>query len=139
MNKDNVIWYENPALIKQGLLTELIRTVARDLIAAALQHEVQILLDQFGQFKTEDGRQAVERCGFQLQREILTEIGTVPVQVPKVRSNTNSPVSIRSSLVPTYARIEDEKSCVLVVIEVNEHGQKKFLAIEDGLRESKLC
>ena len=34
-------------------------------------------------------------------------------------------------------RAEDERLCVLVVIGVNERGQKRFLAIEDGVRESK--
>jgi transposase-like protein len=34
-------------------------------------------------------------------------------------------------------RSEDERLCALVVIGVNERGQKRFLAIEDGVRESK--
>ncbi len=34
-------------------------------------------------------------------------------------------------------RAEDQRLCVLVVIAVNERGQKRFLAIEDGMRESK--
>jgi mutator family transposase len=34
-------------------------------------------------------------------------------------------------------RAEDERLCVLVAIGVNERGQKRFLAIEDGMRESK--
>lgn len=34
-------------------------------------------------------------------------------------------------------RAENERLCALVVIGVNERGQKKFLAIEDGVRESK--
>ena len=34
-------------------------------------------------------------------------------------------------------RAEDERLCALVIIGVNERGQKKFLAIEDGVRESK--
>lgn len=33
-------------------------------------------------------------------------------------------------------RAEDERLCVLVVMGVNERGQKRFLAIEDGIRES---
>lgn len=33
-------------------------------------------------------------------------------------------------------RAEDERLCVLVVVGVNERGQKAFLAIEDGVRES---
>lgn len=34
-------------------------------------------------------------------------------------------------------RAEDAKLCALVVIGVNDRGQKRFLAIEDGVRESK--
>jgi transposase-like protein len=34
-------------------------------------------------------------------------------------------------------RAEDHRLCALVVIGVNERGQKRFLAIEDGVRESK--
>jgi putative transposase len=33
-------------------------------------------------------------------------------------------------------RAEDERLCALVVMGVNERGQKRFLAIEDGVRES---
>lgn len=33
-------------------------------------------------------------------------------------------------------RAEDAKLCALVIIGVNERGQKRFLAIEDGVRES---
>jgi putative transposase len=35
------------------------------------------------------------------------------------------------------ARMEDAKDCVLVIIGVNEEGQKELLALEDGFRESK--
>ena len=34
-------------------------------------------------------------------------------------------------------RAEDQRLCALVLIGVNERGQKRFLAIEDGVRESK--
>lgn len=34
-------------------------------------------------------------------------------------------------------RADDQRLCALVVIGVNERGQKRFLAIEDGVRESK--
>ena len=33
-------------------------------------------------------------------------------------------------------RSDDVKLCALVVIGVNKHGQKRFLALEDGVRES---
>jgi len=34
-------------------------------------------------------------------------------------------------------RAEDHRLCALIVVGVNERGQKRFLAIEDGIRESK--
>jgi len=34
-------------------------------------------------------------------------------------------------------RAEDQRLCALVVVGVNERGQKKLLALEDGVRESK--
>ncbi len=34
-------------------------------------------------------------------------------------------------------RAEDQKLCALIVVGVNERGKKRFLAIEDGVRESK--
>ncbi len=33
-------------------------------------------------------------------------------------------------------RAEDMKLCALVIVGVNKHGEKHFLAIEDGIRES---
>jgi putative transposase len=35
------------------------------------------------------------------------------------------------------ARMEDARDCVLVVIGVNDQGQKELIALEDGFRESK--
>ena len=40
-------------------------------------------------------------------------------------------------LFPAGLRGEDERLCALVLIGVNERGKKRFLAIEDGMRESK--
>ena len=36
------------------------------------------------------------------------------------------------------ARMEDERSCVLVIIGVDKYGKKELLALEDGYRESKI-
>lgn len=155
------------------------------------------------------------RNGYQPQREILTGIGRVRVQVPKVRDRSGEGALFQSGLVPPYVRracrveaalpwlylkdistgdmrealaallgkeavglsaavvsrlkarwaaeygdwrkqplgqerwvylwadgiysglgAEDTRLCLLVVIGVNERGQKRFLAIEDRVRES---
>ena len=94
------------------------------------------------------------RSGYHPERQIQTGIGPVTVQVPKVRSRDGKPASFRSALVPPYVRKtrfleaalpwlylkgvstgEMESALeVLVVIGINERGQKHFLSIEDGMR-----
>ncbi len=155
------------------------------------------------------------RNGYHPTRTILTGIGPVPVQIPKVRARTGAAVVFRSSLVPPYVRraktldaalpwlylkgistgqmaealavlvgpgakgppppvisrlkgqwsseyaawrtrrldqdrwvylwadgiysglrAEGQRLCTLVVVGVNDRGEKHFLAIEDGVRES---
>ncbi len=44
--------------------------------------------------------------------------------------------NLRADGIYSYLRSEDTKLCALVIIDVNERGQKRFLAIEDGVRES---
>ncbi len=196
-------------------LTELLRTGARELIAGAVEAELAELLSEHAGRKLADGRQAVVRNGYQPEREIVTGIGSVPVQIPRVRSRDGSPTTFRSALVPAYVRRSasldaaipwlylkgvaagemsealaalvgadakglspnvvsrlkreweeehrawsrrdlsgnrwvylwadgiysglrrtSERLCVLVIIGVNERGEKHLLAVEDGVRES---
>lgn len=213
MADDTVIDLASP----EGLdpLTELLRRGARTLICEAVEAELDEVLRGFADEKTEAGRQRVVRSGHQPRREILTGIGRIEVQVPKIRSREGEPVSFQSSLVPPYLRktatlesaipwlylkgiatgqmqsalealvgpqakglsanvvsrlkrrweseykawcnrtLSDEwvylwvdgiysglrgdegKLCCLVIIGVNSRGEKHFLAIEDGVRESK--
>ena len=214
MDKDNVISFDNRELFEDPL-TDLIRNGAKQLIALAVEAEVNELLAKFDGQHTETGLQAVVRSGYQPQREIQTGIGPVTVKIPKVRSNTGVPVTFHSWLIPPYVRktrtleaflpwlylkgissgemggvlgvllgqdakgfspgvvsrlktqwemeldqwmvrdlskerwvylwvdgiysglrSEDVKLCSLVVIGVNDQGEKKFLTIEDGVRES---
>lgn len=215
MKKDTVVEFRRPQQ-KQDLLSTMLREGARHLIAQAVRAEFEDFLAGYSGQRAVDGRRAVVRNGFQPEREILTGLGPVAVQVPKARSRGEEPAVFRSSLVPPYVRsarsveaalpwlylhgvstgnmhealaallgpeaaglsasavarlkgcwmeeyrqwcrskldrdrwvyvwvdgiysglrAEDEWLCALVVIGVNELGQKKFLAIEDGVRESK--
>ena len=85
-------------------LTELLRTGACQLIAQAVEAELQVLLATHKDSRLADGRAAVVRNGFHPEREIQTGIGPVKVRVPKVRSKTGEPVTFRSALVPPYVR-----------------------------------
>ena len=215
MKKDTVVELRRPEQ-EPDLLSTMLRDGAQRLVAQAVRAEFEEFLARFGEQRTDDGRSAVVRNGFQPEREILTGLGPVAVRVPKARARTEAPAVFRSRLVPPYVRRaksmdaalpwlylhgistgdmrealaalvgpqaaglsasvvarlkgrwmqeyrlwcksklgkdrwvylwvdgiysglrgEDERLCALVVIGVNERGQKRFLAIEDGVRESK--
>jgi putative transposase len=51
-----------------------------------------------------DGRQAVVRNGHLPARKILTGVGPVEVQVPKVRDRSGAGVKFTSQLAPPYVR-----------------------------------
>ena len=52
-------------------LTDLLRAGARDLIAQAVEAELQTLLERHAQLKLPDGRQALVRNGFLPERTRL--------------------------------------------------------------------
>lgn len=214
MRKNNVVELNNPE-VELDPLTELLRTGARKLIQHAVEAELQELLSEHMQRRTEDGKSGVVRNGYLPERVLQTGIGPVPVKIPKVRAKTGEPVIFRSALVPPYVRktqsleaaipwlylkgvssgemgealkvlvgseasglsastvsrlkqvwaeeyrdwnkarlekdrwvylwadgvysglrCETTKLCALVIIGVTDRGEKRFLAIEDGVRES---
>ncbi len=214
MGKSNVLEFQGRGTIADPL-TELLRTGAEQLIYQAVEAELQELLAEHSDRRTQDGKAGVVRNGYQPERELQTGMGPVTVRIPKVRSKTGDPVTFRSALVPPYVRktrtleaalpwlylkgistgemsealevlvgpeakglsastvsrlkqvwaeeyrswceerldkdrwvyvwadgvysglrAEQMKLCSLVVIGVNECGEKHFLAIEDGVRES---
>lgn len=214
MENDNVVPFGKPGTA-QDPLTEMLREGAQRLIQQAVEAELTEMLAQFSGQTDEQGRAAVVRNGYLPEREVLTGIGPVRVQVPKVRSRSGEPAVFRSALVPPYVRrarsvdaalpwlylkgvstgqmgealqvlvgpdakglsssvvsrlkgqwreeyetwrkqrldkdrwvyvwadgihsglrAEGQKLCALVVIGVNDRGEKHFLAIEDGIRES---
>jgi len=214
MSKDNVVEFKDRDTITDAL-TEMLRNGAQQLIHQAVQTELAEFLDHYSDRLTTDGKAAVVRNGHLPTREILTGIGPVTVQIPKVRSKEGEPITFRSALVPPYVRktrsleaalpwlylkgvstgemsealkvlvgdeakglsantvsrlkkewgeqyrqwqdtplnkdqwvyiwadgiysglrSEQDKLCALVIVGVNERGEKHFLAIEDGVRES---
>ena len=103
MSNDNVVSMAAPATISDPL-TELLRSGARRLIEAAVAAEFEEFLAAFEQEKLTDGRRRVVRNGHLPERQTLTGIGAVDVQVPKTRSRSGAPEPFRSSLVPPYVR-----------------------------------
>jgi putative transposase len=80
-------------------ITELLRSHARELIAVALEAEVQLVMNQLRR----DGRDVV-RNGYLPERDLTTAVGDVKVEVPRIRSRDGEPVNFASSMVPKYLR-----------------------------------
>lgn len=88
----------------EDVLTEVLRHGAQELIRQAVEAELADLLAQHAGQRDAKGRATVVRNGYLPEREVLTGLGPVSVQVPKVRSRTKTPVLFHSRLVPPYVR-----------------------------------
>jgi putative transposase len=85
-------------------LTDLLKTGAQQLTAAAVEAEFASYLAQFSDLRTEAGHSAVVRNGHHPERPFQTGIGHVSVRIPRIRSKDGAPVIFRSALVPPYVR-----------------------------------
>ena len=84
-------------------LTDVLRNGARALLAQAIEAEVADFLHQHAALKTSDGRQRVVRHGHLPEREVMTGIGPVAAQQPRVRD--------RDGAVESAARIQIQVTC----------------------------
>ena len=74
------------------------------MIQQAVEAELASMLEQYSNVKSIDGRRAVVRNGYLPEREVVTAIGPVTVQVPKVRDRSGSGIKFNSTIVPPYVR-----------------------------------
>ncbi len=108
MPNDNVVRLIQPGAFDDQL-TEVLRNGARALLAQAVEAEVAGFLAKHDDLKTEDGRARVVRHGHLPEREVMTGIGPVPVEQPRVRdrgATADDPGRIRFSpaILPPYMR-----------------------------------
>ena len=206
-----------PAPSSRDALTELLRDGACDLIAAALEAEIQVHLSAFADQVDSEGHRLVVRNGYLPEREIQTGIGAVKVRQPRVRDQrADADTHFTSKILPPYLRrtksmeellpwlylkgistggfqdaltallgpdapglsastvvrlkkiweedyrkwsqrslankryvylwvdgihfnirLEQERSCILVIMGVTASGKKELVAVQDGFRESE--
>ena len=216
MSKNTEANHENQHQTSHDALTEILHNGAHRLIAQAVEAELEQMLAERQEIQTLAGHRAVVRNGYLPAREILTGIGPVEVQVPKVRDRSGNGVKFTSRLIPPYlrrassidqllpllylkgissgdmrealtalvgenvsglsssvvsrlkaqwleeyqawsrrdlsdtqyvyiwvdgiyfhVRSDSDRQCMLVIIGATESGEKEFVAIEDGFRESE--
>lgn len=108
MSKNNVVELKNPEAGQADVLTEILRRGARQLLAEAVEAEVQAFLAEFRELRDGEGHRRVVRNGHLPEREVQTGIGSIPVRVPRVRDRgsqkAEEAVRFVSTILPPYLR-----------------------------------
>ena len=103
MCNDNLQTLSQPDQSADDPLTSLLQQGARQLIAQAVEAELQVYLEQYCHLRHE-GKPAIIRNGYLPEREVQTGIGSVSVKVPKVRDRSGSGNKFNSMLIPPYLK-----------------------------------
>lgn len=85
----------------RSTLEEIIREGARKLLQSAIEREIA---DYMESINGTGGRKAVVRNGFAPERSILTGIGPISIQQPRIRDRREKKESFTSSILPRYLR-----------------------------------
>ena len=106
MTKDTVVAFRTPDGFSPDPLTDLLRQGARDLIAQAVEAELNAFLDAHSGQTDAAGRRRLVRHGHLPEREVQTGIGAVAVKVPRVRDRApeGPPLKFTSTILPPYLR-----------------------------------
>lgn len=206
--------------VVRGVIEDIAREGARGILQAALEAEVEEHLARYEGLRDAEGRRAVVRNGHAPRRTILSGVGDVTIQRPRVDEREAEGMEghepFRSGILPRFlrrtptlegalatlylkgvstndfatalaailgegasgisattisrlkrvweaeyegwrksslegqeyayvwadgvyfnVRLEDERSCILVVVGANYRGEKELLAVRDGFRESE--
>jgi putative transposase len=102
MTDSNIFKLNKPE--KSDPLQEVLREGARKMLAAAIEAEVSVFIEQYGALKTDEDKAAVVRNGYLPERAIQTGLGDIAVKVPKVRDRSDSGIKFNSSLIPPYLK-----------------------------------
>lgn len=90
--------------MSKDALTALVRQGARPIIRQAVEAELQEFLGQHQSLKDGQERAAVVRNGYLPEHTIMTGVGEVEVQIPKVRDRSGSGIQFNSALLPPYLK-----------------------------------
>lgn len=106
MTQDNVIALKKPEI--EDPITDILRAGARQLLAAALEAEIEQFLEQYQGQTDDQGCQRIVRNGHGEEREIQTGLGQVAVRAPRARDRgPGSPedrIRFTSAILPPYLR-----------------------------------
>jgi len=107
MKKDTAIEFKKPDVLVEDPLTDILRQGARQLLAQALEVEIESFMNQYAQIRDAAGKRQVVRNGYGPERKIQTGIGDVKVRAPKVtdrRKTGEEKIRFVSKILPPYLR-----------------------------------
>ena len=111
-----------PAGERESSVTgQIVRQGARQMLAAALQAEVDAYVGQFAGERDENGRRLVVRNGSGEPRTVLTSAGAVKVTAPRVNDKRTGPgtggrMRFSSAILPPWARKTPQVADVLPLL-----------------------
>ena len=90
----------------EDVLTAILRRGARQMLATAIEAEIQVYLGAREDLVDASGRREVVRNGYLPARTLQTPLGDVPVRQPRVRDRrpTETRETFRSAILPAYLR-----------------------------------
>ena len=108
MKDDTVVALRQPGSFSDDPLTDILRAGARQLLAQAIEAEVEGHISAHADLTDAQGRRRIVRHGHSPEREIQTGIGAVRVRSPRVRDrDPDAPggrIRFTSSILPPYLR-----------------------------------
>ena len=108
MKDDTVVSLGQPGTFSDDPLTDILRAGARQLLAQAIEAEVEGHIVAHAELTDAQGRRRVVRHGYLPEREIQTGLGAVRVKAPRVRDrDPEAPggrIGFTSSILPRYLR-----------------------------------
>jgi len=108
MDKSNVVSIQTQAsAVTEGKLNleQLLRQGAQRMLMEAIENEVEEFVQAHASLRTGDDRQAVVRNGSLPARQIVTGLGLLDVQQPRVRDRrSGEKVRFTSNILPKYLR-----------------------------------
>lgn len=106
MKKNTVVELKKPEVAAEDPLMEILRKGAREMLARALEAEVDTFLEHFDHVRDASGKRMVTRNGSLPERQVQTGIGDITVKVPRVadRRKEGTKVRFTSTILPPYLR-----------------------------------
>ena len=108
MKEDTIVRFRPPGSFSDDPLTDVLRAGARQLLAQAVEAEVEAHIAAHAHLLDEGGRRRVVRHGHLPERLVQTGIGSVAVRAPRARDRdpqgAGGRIRFTSSILPPYLR-----------------------------------